>query len=252
MSSLLCQLYQTVLRGRLQHKLLSQRCNKWYLRHQPMRRARCLPVYFCTVMRVTCTWWQRIATGWPEKRLSPTKKDVALLVPASAMQDLLRIIGDHEEDVEVTHDDQQVLFQVGDIELVTRQIEGSYPDYRKLIPKTFETTANLKTSDLASVTKVASLFARESAGSITITADEDTKEMSIKSIASQLGENTSSAPATVKGGGSITLNSRYLIDGLGALTGPEVEFCFNGKLDPAILKSAKQDDYLHVIMPLKS
>lgn len=187
-----------------------------------------------------------------EKELMPAKQEVNLLIPATAMQDLLRILGDHDEDVVVTHDEQQVLFQVGDVELVTRLIEGTYPDYRKLIPKEFATEAVLSRSELANVTKVSSLFARESAGSITLNVSSKDSLLSIHSIASQLGENTSSANAEAKGDGSITLNSRYLLDALNALSGESVSFGFNGKLEPSVLRDPKAKDYLHVIMPLKS
>lgn len=185
-----------------------------------------------------------------QKRLLTMKDDTSLLIPASAMQDLLRILSDREEAVDVTHDDQQVLFRVGDVELVARLIDGNYPDYRKLIPSSFVTSATLKRSELSNITKVSSLFARESAGSVTINVEAD--QVSIRSIASQLGENTSSATADVKGEGSITLNSRYLLDGLSVMTGENVTFAFNGKLEACVLRDPKNDDYLHLIMPLKS
>lgn len=187
-----------------------------------------------------------------EKRLTKTKEDINLLIPASALQDLLRIISESEDSVEVTHDDQQVLFRVGDIELVTRLIEGAYPDYRKLIPTAFTSSALVKRADITNVTKVSSLFARESAGSVTINLDEKKSELSIRSIASQLGENTSSATAEVTGDGVITLNSRYILDALHVLGGESVKFSFNGKLEPTVLTDPKADDYIHVIMPLKS
>lgn len=187
-----------------------------------------------------------------EKQLGTNKQAVQLLIPASAMQELLRIIGDDDDEVQVTHDDQQVLFKTGDTELVTRLVDGKYPDYRKLIPEKFTTQATLKRADLTNVTKVSSLFARESAGSVTITVDEGAQELSIHSVASQLGENTAKAPAKVKGNGSITLNSRYLLDALGALSGDDVEFGFNGKLEPTLLRDPAAPDYRHIIMPLKS
>lgn len=187
-----------------------------------------------------------------EKELSKIADEVNLLVPVSAMQDLLRIVNDNEDSVEITSDDQQVLFRVGDVELVARLIEGKYPDYRKLVPPKFETTATLKRADLLNAAKVSSLFARESAGSITLNVDETTQELSIRSVASQLGENTAKAAAKVIGGGSITLNSRYLLDALHALSGDEVSFCFNGKLEPSLLKDPAASDYTHIIMPLKS
>lgn len=187
-----------------------------------------------------------------EKELVKIKDEVNLLVPVTAMQDLLRIVSDAEDDVQITSDEQQVLFRIGDVELVARLIEGKYPDYRKLIPQKFGTTAVLKRADLLNAAKISSLFARESAGSITLNVDEDTQELSIRSVASQLGENTAKANAKVVGGGSITLNSRYLLDALHALAGEEVSFCFNGKLEPSVLKDPSNNDYLHLIMPLKS
>lgn len=187
-----------------------------------------------------------------EKRLTENKDDVRLLVPASAMQDLLRVLPDGDSQIKITYDEQQVLFQVGDIELVTRLLDGKYPDYQKLIPKSFEAKATLKRSDLVNVTKVSSLFARESAGSVTIELDEAAKQLSIRSVASQLGENTATAPAKVKGSGSITLNSRYLLDALGVMAGEDVVFGFNGKLEPTLLFDPANDEYRHIIMPLKS
>ncbi len=187
-----------------------------------------------------------------EKKIGPNKEEVSLLVPVGAMQDLLRIVSDFTEDVSVTHDDQQVLFQVGDVDLVARLIDGKYPDYRKLIPKSFATTAQLKRADFVNVTKVSSLFARESAGSVTINVDEGEQQLSIHAIASQLGENDATAKGTVTGEGAITLNSRYLLDGLNACGGDDISFGFNGKLEATLLQDAAQEDYVHIIMPLKS
>lgn len=188
-----------------------------------------------------------------EKVLLSTKDEINLLVPVSAMQDLLRIIGDTEaSEVRVTHDDQQVLFQAADVELVARLIEGKYPDYQKLIPTDFAVTATLKRADLLNAAKVSSLFARESAGSITVEVDEEKQELSIRSVASQLGENNAVVPAKVTGGGSITLNSRYLLDALHAQNSDEVSFSFNGKLEPSVVKDPATNDYTHIIMPLKS
>lgn len=187
-----------------------------------------------------------------EKELSPAKEDINLLVPVSAMQDLLRIVSDSEDEVQVTSDEQQILFRVGDVELVARLIEGKYPDYRKLIPQKFATTAVLKRADLLNAAKISSLFARESAGSITLNVDEAAQELSIRSVASQLGENTAKAAAKVVGGGAITINSRYLLDALHALSGDEVNFAFNGKLEPSVLSDPGATDYTHIIMPLKS
>jgi DNA polymerase-3 subunit beta len=187
-----------------------------------------------------------------ERKLTGNKQVAKLLIPATALQDLLRILSDSSDDVQIQSDEQQVMFRVGDVELVTRLIDGDYPDYRKLIPAKFATTATVKRSELLNITKVSSLFARESAGSITVNVDEAKQTVSIHSIASQLGENTAATSGKITGSGDITLNSRYLLDGLHAFDGEDIEFCFNGKLEPSILTDPSSKDYIHVIMPLKS
>lgn len=187
-----------------------------------------------------------------EKRVMESKEEIDMLVPANAMQDLLRIIDESEDEVKITHDEQQVLFQTGDIELVTRLIDGQYPDYRNLIPKDFQHSASLDKSEFINITKVSSLFARESAGSITLSTSEKDKLLSIKSVASQVGDNTASASADITGEGSITLNSRYVLDALNAFQGDRVSLKFNGKLEPSMLTDPNNSDYTHIIMPLKS
>lgn len=187
-----------------------------------------------------------------ERKLPIGQSIGGLLVPATAVQDLLRVLGDGEQAVKITHDDQQASFQAGDVTLVTRLIEGNYPDYAKLIPKTFATTAQLRRDEFINITKVSSLFARESAGSITIKVSADDKQISIRSIASQLGENIAEADAEVKGEGEVTLNSRYLLEGLQAFADEQVEFCFNGKLEPCVLRAGTSSEYIHLIMPLRS
>lgn len=187
-----------------------------------------------------------------EKSLMKTNLNIDLLVPASALQDLLRILSDSEDEVVVTHDDQQILFKVGDVELVARLIEGKYPEYGKLIPKSFAQQAVLKKAELQNITKVSSLFARESAGSVTLHLDDKKQIVSIKSVASQLGENTATASASITHEGMITLNSRYIMDALHSIIGEDIELGFNGKLEACVLKNPKNKDYLHIIMPLKS
>lgn len=187
-----------------------------------------------------------------EKKLIQHNGDISLLVPSSSLQDLLRIIGDKDSDVVVCSDNQQALFIVDEIELVTRLIDGNYPDYRKLIPNTFQISADVDRGEFLNVTKVAGLFARESAGSIILKFSEEDKELDISSVASQLGENSSTIATNVTGSGDISLNSRYLIDALNAFHGQSIIFSCNGKVDPCVLTSSEDNDYIHIVMPLKS
>lgn len=180
------------------------------------------------------------------------KNSVKLLVPASALGDLLRLLADAEGEVEVLFDEQQVQFNTDEAKLVARQIDATYPDYANLIPQKFAVTARVSKAELTNVVRVSSLFARENAGSVTIDVSEESGKLSVHAIASQLGEDKSEAKGKMSGEGSVTLNSRYLLDALAAVKGDEVEFCFNGKLDATVLRSANDKTATHVIMPLKS
>jgi len=187
-----------------------------------------------------------------EKELMELEKEVKVLVPATALHDVMRIINDFSGDVKVTHDDQQIQFEAGDVELVARLIDGNYPDYRKLIPKSFSTRAVMSRTELISIVKVTNLFARESAGSVVLSVDEPSESIWVRAVASQLGENNVTAKVEATGSGSITLNSRFVIDGLQVIEGAKVQIGFNGKLEAITLSNPDEKNYLHIIMPLKS
>jgi DNA polymerase-3 subunit beta len=188
-----------------------------------------------------------------EKMIGEQKKDVNLLIPAHSLQDVLRVMRDDSGSVSIKYDEQQARFSVGPVELVTRLIEGKYPEYRKLLPQQYATTALLKKSDLQEITKVSSLFAREAAGGVTVSIDDATNEISIRSIASQVGENTAVAEAVVAGDAAvITMNSRYVLDALSAFEGERIQVNVNGKLDPCVLTDPDNPEYLHLVMPVKS
>ncbi len=187
-----------------------------------------------------------------EKVVCDIDKDISLLIPNTALSDLLRIINDQTSSIEIIYDEQQVRFSVDDIELIARLIDGSYPDYKKLIPQTFANKAKVDKKELLTITKISGLFSRENAGSITVAISNESQKLSVKSIASQVGENESQTKGEITGEGEITLNSRYLLDGLQSIEGETVNFCFNGKLEPIIIKGDKEKGYTHIIMPLKS
>lgn len=188
-----------------------------------------------------------------EKMIGEQKKDVDLLIPAHSLQDVLRVMRDDSGVVQVNFDEQQARFSVGPVELVTRLIEGKYPEYRKLLPSEYATSAVLKKSDLQEITKVSSLFAREAAGGVTVTIDDAKGQISIRSIASQVGENTAVAESVVSGDAAvITMNSRYVLDALGAFGGERIQVNVNGKLDPCVLTDPDNPEYLHLVMPVKS
>ncbi len=188
-----------------------------------------------------------------ERRLVETKSEVAAIIPTTTLQEVLRTVADDVNEIDVLFDETQVRFRVGESEITSRLIDGNYPDYRQLIPETSETNMVINTAEFIRITKIAGLFARESGGSVTLAADKEKQTLSIHSIASELGENTSSTSSEVSEDGQVTLNSRYISEALAVIDGAQVVFRFSGKLSPCVLTAKTEDvNYKHIIMPLKS
>ena len=188
-----------------------------------------------------------------ERQLVAVKEEIKALIPASTLADVARVIPDETDEVEMLIDDSQVRFRMDDIEVTSRLIDGNFPDYRQLIPKDTDIHVTVNKAELGRITKIASLFAREAGGSVTIKTDATKKTISIHSIASQLGENTSETTAEVDAEGAVTLNSRYLTEALGCFDDDVVNFGFSGKLAPCVVSSTNKDsDYKHIVMPLRS
>ena len=188
-----------------------------------------------------------------ERQLMKTKSEISAIVPTASLQEVLRSISDSVTEVSVLFDDSQVRFRAGEAEITSRLIDGNFPEYRNLIPDTSDNVVEIKKDEFVRITKIAGLFSRDSGGSVTLTADDEAKTLSLHSIASELGENTSDAPAEVTGSGEITLNSRYLLEALSVVDGDTISFRFSGKLSPSVINTVgKTPDYKHVIMPLKS
>ena len=189
-----------------------------------------------------------------ERKITSTKSDVSAVIPISTLQEVMRTLRDDMQEIEVLFDETQVTFRLAEVEITSRLIDGNFPDYRQLIPASTDTKITLNRTEFVRVIKIAGLFARESGGGITLTADTDKNQLSVSSIASEVGENSSDIKVEITGvDGSVSLNSRYLTDALGAVSSDKIVFGFSGKLAPCVLTELSKDtNYKHIVMPLKS
>lgn len=189
-----------------------------------------------------------------EKCVMMTRKDISAIIPTTTLQEVIRTTTDETENIELLLDDTQVRFRFNDNEITSRLIDGNFPDYRQLIPEKNNTTSVVEVDDFLRVSKIAALFARDAGGVVTITVDDKKDNLTLHSVATELGENTSDIPAQNSGEiGSVNLNSRYLIEALNVAEDTSIQFAFSGPLAPCILMSAsKNNDYTHIIMPIKS
>lgn len=186
------------------------------------------------------------------KFIEKVESEVMAIVPTSSLQEVMRSLNDDVSEIEIWFDESQVRFKLGEIEVTSKLVDGSFPDYRQLIPKQTEITAEVKRDELTRITKLAALFAREVGGSIVCETNAENGEFIVASVANELGENSSKIAVKVDTSGKVTLNSRFVLDALNVLDGNEVEFGFSNKLDPVVVRAKKKQNYIHIIMPLKS
>ena len=203
------------------------------------------------VVKIVATDSYRLA----EKTLQLKEKtniNVQCIVPARTVMELGKILNKAgEADVEMSISKNQVLFIVGDVQLMSRLIEGKFPPYEKIIPKETKTKLEVGVEELANVVRRVSLFARENNNSIKVSATNDGK-LSISTDETKVGEEKAEINVKINGeNNKIALNAQYLLDVLNYIQSETVMLEIDDKLSPAIIKPVKNSDYVYIIMPLK-
>ena len=193
----------------------------------------------------------RLAEKVVDLPVKVTKK-AEIIVPAKTMIELSRVLGDIIGDVNIFINENQILFAAKDIEFTSRLIEGQFPNYGQIIPEENETKAVVPKDEFIGVLKVASLFARENANSISLHF-KSKGEIEVKANSAQVGESNSVVKTKVEGkDGEISFNARYIIDALNNIKQDKVTFEISGKLNPGTMKPADTKGYTYIIMPLRS
>ena len=186
-----------------------------------------------------------------KKLISNVKSEVKAIVPASTITEVLSSISEDVEEVEILFDESQVCFRMGEIEITSNYIDGSFPPYRRMIPENNEIEFTLDKNEILRVTKLAALFAKEVGGSIILETSAEKGALLVSSVANEFGENVSEIEVEVDKNAKVVINSRYLLDVLNVLESDEVKFGFSGSLQPIKIENADNQDYTHIVMPLK-
>lgn len=188
----------------------------------------------------------------------------SLIAPARAIRELGRLIGDTSDPVRlsVTANQGQLVARIGPVgepggtEFHSRLIDGTFPDYKQIIPKEFGTRVELGRDALLNAVRRASYFARDANDAIRFdvrpvgdSADPGLVEISAK--AAERGDSQSFVDATIDGPEmQVAFNSRYLADVLGVIRQGRVSMGLNGPNQAGVIRVVGSDDYSHVIMPM--
>ena len=187
-----------------------------------------------------------------EKVSGKSENNRNIIVPARTLQELLRILNEEDEIIEIYYNDNQILFTTDSIEVISRIIEGQYPDYKQIIPKNYKTKITVDTQEFIKVVKTASLFSKSGINDISLRFFPDKKETIISAANTQFGENVTNLESTIEGEeNNIVLNYRYFLDGLAVFDTDKLSFEIIDNSNPGILKPVKNEDFVYVVMPIK-
>lgn len=176
-----------------------------------------------------------------------------MVVPARTLIEVVKVAGeekDAKDVIVVKTTDGQLGIRVGETQIITRVIDGEYPPYAKIIPKTHNTRALLDIPTFSRAVRAAAIFARDSANIIRMKLEG--QKITISANAPQVGENEVTIDAKIDGeGGEIAFNSRFLLELLANTNYEEMLFEMTGSLNPGVFKPVKDASFLHIIMPVR-
>jgi DNA polymerase-3 subunit beta len=189
---------------------------------------------------------------------SPAAQTVNIIVPARALSELARIATDGDESIAmvVPKGRGQVVFRLKDAELVSQLIDGTFPDYQQIIPRSYKSRTLVSTASLLKACKQAEIFAREGSNVARLDikaaqSEMEASEVEISAISEETGKNETIVEATVDGGSVlIAFNVKYLREALEVIKSPNVALETSAANAPGVVKPVGEDDFLHVIMPM--
>jgi len=179
---------------------------------------------------------------------------VSVVIPARALTELGRILSDTDDPVELVlaQARNQVLFHLEGIDIVSRLIDGQFPNYQQVLPASHATRAELDREELLRAVRPAALIASSSANIVKLQVGGDGSGVTVTATA-EVGDYTGDVEAAIEGDQTtIAFNARYLNDVLGNVDADRFAIELNGPLSPGVFRPVGDDGYVHVVMPVRT
>ena len=176
-------------------------------------------------------------------------EETSVVVPARSLHELSRVLSDTDDPVDIvlSPSRNQILFHIEGFDLVSRLIDGQFPNYQQVLPKGFTTKAIVDRDQLLAAVRLASLIASSSANIVKLHVGKESEIGVTVSAAADVGDNK------VEGDGTtIAFNARYLLDVLANVDADQFSIELNGPLSPGVFRPVTDSQYTHVVMPVKT
>ena len=198
----------------------------------------------------------RLAERVVELEPGSANTEAKCIVPAKAMLEIARILAAYKDDVgmpeavEWSMTDSQMVLTYGNVELISRLIEASFPDYRQIIPTQFRTTGTLTRTELAKAIRAAALFSRQ--GLFDVHLEFSNGNLKVSSSDSGTGAHTTTLKVEMEGDANkVTINYRYISDGLASMGGDKIVLRMIDGMNPVVVTPKEGEGYRYVVMPIR-
>ncbi|MES2210695.1 MAG: DNA polymerase III subunit beta [Chloroflexota bacterium] len=181
--------------------------------------------------------------------------ETSVVVPARALTELMRVLSDSDAPVEIVlaQARNQILFHLEGVDLVSRLIDGQFPNYQSVMPQTHTTRAILDREELLRAVRPAALIAHESANIVKLQIGAGAEAGITVSANAEIGDHVGQVEASVEGDGTtIAFNAKYLADVLTNVTADQFALELQGPLAPGVFRPIGDDQYVHVVMPVRT
>jgi DNA polymerase III subunit beta len=185
-------------------------------------------------------------------------KPVEMVIPAKALAEVARIITDDDEEVTITLPSERdiVMFHMKNVDVSSQLLEGKFPDFGAIIPRSYVTSTVMYTADLLRACERTEIFARDSANSARLYVKPpkgpgEPGEVVVVGRSAERGDNEGILDASVEGEPlDVSFNIKYLIDVLRVINEERVVLESNGAANPGVIRPENRDDFVSVIMPM--
>lgn len=176
-----------------------------------------------------------------------------VIIPARTIQEVLRVIQNESDNVVIQLGETQAAFEVGGVEIVSRLIDGRYPEYQQIIPQNWKTRVTLPRDEFVANIRAASLFCKPGINDLAIEISAEKKEVALRAANTQQGEHEATIPVSIEGEENASVfNYRYLLDGLQSFSGTEVSLELSNDQAPGVIRSkGGNEENLYLLMPIR-
>ena len=187
------------------------------------------------------------------EKVVKTRKVVDLngvLIPFKNASDILKIIDNVDVDIEINSTKNQISFSFDGLYLVSRVIDGNFPDYKQILPKEEKTKVVVLKQDLINSLKISNIFS-DNFNQMNINAQVGQKNIEVKTKNSNIGENTNKIEANIEGESiEVNFNYKYIVDCLSSITSDSVSLSFNGVNKPLVVRGTTDKTFTYLVMPM--